>query len=104
MKGGGAVPFTFAHPAIMIPLIHKRPKWIDTTALIFGSMAPEFEYFIRFKAQAVVGHMLSGFLFFNLPFLKQYIVIFGMKIAVYKILQHGSTLVIGYRLYWWHSE
>lgn len=33
------MPFTFAHPAIMIPLKEKWPKWFNGTALIQGSMA-----------------------------------------------------------------
>ena len=61
------MPFTLAHPAAVLPLIAKRRKWLDVTALILGSMAPDFEYFIRFKPQAVVGHTFFGFFYFNLP-------------------------------------
>lgn len=164
------MPFTLAHPAIVIPIKEKWPKWIDSTALILGSMSPDFEYFIRFKAQSVVGHKFSGFITLDLPLvflvailwhyvikkplilslpnkircyfisllynkmeirsigaivifiisamigmfshvlwdsfthvnayfvtrmpvLSQTIYIFGLKLGVYKILQHGSTLI-----------
>jgi len=52
--------FTFAHPAVVIPLKEKRPKWFNGTALILGRMAPDFEYFIRFEAKAVVGHKVRS--------------------------------------------
>lgn len=164
------MPFTFAHPAIVIPLKRNKTERFDVTALVLGSMAPDFEYFIRFKAHGVWGHTFIGFIFLNLPlvlvsallwnyvikksfiyslpkrmqpyftlflykrweirsikafvnfvisaiigmfshvlwdsfthadsffvnripFLSECIDIFGMKIAIYKILQHGSTLI-----------
>lgn len=61
------MPFTFAHLALVIPLIKKRSKWFDVSALILGSMSPDFEYFIRFNAWGVFGHTLGGLLYFNLP-------------------------------------
>lgn len=77
---------------------------------------------------------VDGYLVNSIPFLKQYIFMFGTEIGVYKILQHGSTLVgfgiifmylhlrsqnmnkalpkvhrgkqLGYRIssLWWHSQ
>lgn len=61
------MPFTFAHPAAVIRLQDKSPRYFDSTALILGSMAPDFEYFLRFKAKATIGHTLGGFFYFNLP-------------------------------------
>ena len=61
------MPFTFAHPAAVVPIKEKWPKWFDLTALVLGSMAPDFEYFIRFKPQRVVGHSFAGFVYYNLP-------------------------------------
>lgn len=61
------MPFTFAHPAAVLPLKKKWPGLFDSTALILGSMAPDFEYFLRFKAQGVIGHTPGGFFYFNLP-------------------------------------
>ncbi|MDF2988005.1 MAG: hypothetical protein K0R50_3515 [Eubacterium sp.] len=61
------MPFTFAHPAAVLPIKKAGPVWLDTTALVLGSMAPDFEYFIRFKAQGVIGHTLPGFILLNLP-------------------------------------
>lgn len=61
------MPFTFAHPVAVLPLGIKRYKHFDCTALIIGSMAPDFEYFIHFRPYQVYGHTLLGQLFYNLP-------------------------------------
>ncbi|WP_168198225.1 DUF4184 family protein [Crassaminicella thermophila] len=61
------MPFTFSHPSITIPIKKKLGKYADFTALIIGSMAPDFEYFLRFKPVGFIGHTVLGFLYFNLP-------------------------------------
>lgn len=61
------MPFTFAHPVIAIPLKKRWPVIFNGTALVFGSMAPDFEYFMRFDAQGNVGHTLAGLFYFDLP-------------------------------------
>ncbi|WP_105616361.1 DUF4184 family protein [Vallitalea okinawensis] len=60
------MPFTFAHPSVVIPLM-KRSKYFNATSLVIGSMAPDFEYFIHFKPFGLHGHTLLGQLYFNLP-------------------------------------
>jgi len=59
------MPFTVSHPAMIMPLI--KQKHFNTTALILGSMAPDFEYFIHFKPYQVYGHTMLGLLIYNLP-------------------------------------
>ncbi|WP_276498020.1 DUF4184 family protein [Pontibacter litorisediminis] len=59
------MPFTAAHPAIVLPLLRRR--WLSATALVIGSMAPDFEYFFRLKTQSEISHTLSGLFLFNLP-------------------------------------
>lgn len=61
------MPFTLAHPAAVLPLKAKFGKLFDLTGLILGSMAPDFEYFISFRPQAVIGHKIMGFVLLNLP-------------------------------------
>ena len=61
------MPFTFSHPAIVLPLLKLSPKYISASAVIIGSMAPDFEYFIRMRLQQVHGHNLAGAFFFDLP-------------------------------------
>lgn len=59
------MPFTFSHPAIVLPFLRSRK--FSATGLIIGSMCPDFEYFIRMKVQSNISHTFLGLLFFNLP-------------------------------------
>ncbi|MEN9907765.1 MAG: hypothetical protein RLZZ540_906 [Bacteroidota bacterium] len=61
------MPFTFSHPAIILPLSYLPKKWISLTALIVGSLTPDFEYFLRMKVQSIYSHTLSGIFWFDLP-------------------------------------
>ena len=61
------MPFTFSHPAIVLPLIKIKPKYISSSALIMGSMAPDFEYFINMELGRVHGHTLAGAFYYDLP-------------------------------------
>lgn len=59
------MPFTFAHPAILLPLRHSR--YFHFPALVAGSMAPDFEYFFRMQAFSTYSHTLLGMFVFDLP-------------------------------------
>jgi len=59
------MPFTPAHPAIVLPLL--RSKYFSATALIVGSMAPDFEYFFKMDVNGEHGHTLGGIFYFDLP-------------------------------------
>ena len=61
------MPFTFSHPAIVLPLNRLSKRWFSLTALVVGSMAPDFEYFIRMRIEAKYSHSWSGLLWFDLP-------------------------------------
>lgn len=61
------MPFTFSHPAIVLPLKNIFGKWLSLTGLIIGSLTPDFEYFLRMKIQSDYSHTLLGALWFNLP-------------------------------------
>ncbi len=61
------MPFTFSHPAIILPLKYLPKKWLSLTGLIIGSMTPDFEYFIRMKVQSNYSHTISGIFWFDLP-------------------------------------
>ena len=61
------MPFTFSHPAIVLPLNYLPGKWYSLTGLIIGSMAPDFEYFLRMKVQSNYSHTVSGIFWFDLP-------------------------------------
>ena len=61
------MPFTFAHPAIILPFCQVPRKWISWTGLIVGSMVPDLEYFIRFNVESKHSHTIGGLFWFDLP-------------------------------------
>ena len=62
------MPFTLAHPAIVLPLVFLPRKYISMTALIFGSLVPDAESYIRTYAAKDFAHTWAGFFWFGLPF------------------------------------
>lgn len=58
------MPFTLAHPAAVLPIRHQ---YLDKIALIFGSLAPDFVYFLAGQPNNGIGHTLFGMVFINLP-------------------------------------
>lgn len=62
------MPFTFSHPAIVLPLLRLPRKWVSATGLIVGSMTPDFEYFLRMRLQGHYGHTIPGVFIMDLPF------------------------------------
>ena len=61
------MPFTFSHPAIVVPLARLKPRWFSATGLVAGSLAPDFLYFIKMDGSADFGHTLAGIFGFDLP-------------------------------------
>ncbi|KDR95114.1 protein of unknown function [Peptoclostridium litorale DSM 5388] len=61
------MPFTFEHPAAVLPLGLRRNRYVDFSAAVVGTMAPDFEYFIHFRPFQTVGHTILGQFYFNLP-------------------------------------
>ncbi len=61
------MPFTFAHPAIVLPLAKLSKRWLSPTGLIIGSITPDFEYFIRMRVKSVYSHTLPALFWFDLP-------------------------------------
>lgn len=59
------MPFTLSHPAAVLPLPRKR---LVLSALVVGSMAPDFPYFIRLvEDTGRLGHSFFGLLYFSVP-------------------------------------
>lgn len=74
------MPFTFAHPAAVLPLRTKKNTYTNFSALVLGSMAPDFEYFIHFRPYQVYGHTILGQIFYNLPLVIIVYLVFNMLI------------------------
>lgn len=61
------MPFTFSHPAAVLPLAFIRKKWISVTGLVIGSITPDFEYFFRMEQDSIYSHTWAGIFWFDLP-------------------------------------
>jgi hypothetical protein len=74
------MPFTLAHPAIVLPLVGRLRVPYATSALVIGAMAPDFEYFMRLRPSATISHTLAGLFFFCLPIGMLVLVVFHWMI------------------------
>ncbi|WP_017731198.1 DUF4184 family protein [Nafulsella turpanensis] len=62
------MPFTFAHPAIVLPLKKMNARWFSLTGLVTGSITPDFEYFLLVQGTAnPIGETILGVFIFDLP-------------------------------------
>ena len=61
------MPFTFSHPAAILPLLNKRWKMLSASGLVIGSMAPDFESFIKLGGGKIYSHTWVGVFWFDLP-------------------------------------
>ncbi len=61
------MPFTFSHPALILPATYLPKKYYSLTGLIVGSMTPDFEYFIRMRDYARYSHTISGMFWYDMP-------------------------------------
>jgi len=59
------MPFTPAHPAIVLPLL--RSRYFSATGLVIGTMSPDFEYFFKMSVNSEYSHTLEGLIYFDLP-------------------------------------
>jgi len=60
------MPFTVSHAAAVLPL-HRLSHKLPLTALMVGSMAPDFGYFFSFEASRQLTHSFAGLFIFALP-------------------------------------
>jgi Domain of unknown function (DUF4184) len=58
------LPFTLSHPAAIIPFARLR---FVLSALVIGSLSPDFIYFVNLAPQGQFGHTLPGVFLFCLP-------------------------------------
>ena len=61
------MPFTLAHPAAVLPLPRVMGRWCVFSALVVGSMAPDFAYFAPLGVSGEQTHSLAGLLWFCIP-------------------------------------
>ncbi len=61
------MPFTFSHPAAVLPLAFIQKKWLSVTGLVIGSITPDFEYFFNMEQDSIYSHTWAGIFWFDLP-------------------------------------
>lgn len=61
------MPFTFSHPAIVLPFGRIKKYRFSVTGLIAGSMVPDFEFLFRLRETDIFGHTLLGIIVFDVP-------------------------------------
>jgi len=87
------MPFTFAHPAAILPL--RRSRFLQTVPLIIGSLVPDVPYFFptRFGREFPDTHTLYGSFSICLPM--------GVALLVLTlILREPLTVLLGARARW----
>lgn len=75
------MPFTPAHAAAVLPLLALRSRWLDGAALVAGAMAPDFEYFLRFRMSSGISHSWPGLFVFDVPVAVLLVVLFRRVVA-----------------------
>ena len=88
------MPFTLSHPAILLPFL--KNKKLSATALIIGSMSPDFEYFFRMKMQSEISHTFWGIFLIDFPL--GFIVMFAFHEIIKKPFIENAPLFFQKRL------
>jgi hypothetical protein len=61
------MPFTLAHPAIVLPFNRLQQGWVSLTGLVVGSLSPDFEYLLRMRPVNIHSHTIGGVFWYDLP-------------------------------------
>lgn len=61
------MPFTLFHVAAVLPLLRSRKTLFSATGLIIGSIAPDFEKFLRLGLHNRHSHTWTSILYFSCP-------------------------------------
>lgn len=61
------MPFTLAHPAAILPFRYLAARYTSLSALVIGSMSPDFVYFFNLGVNGAASHSLAGLFRFCLP-------------------------------------
>jgi hypothetical protein len=64
---GARVPFTVSHAAAVLPLHRLSRNLLPMSALMIGSMAPDFGNFLALEPNRLVTHSFTGLFTFALP-------------------------------------
>lgn len=105
------MPFTLAHPAVVVPL-YKAARWYTSlSALVIGSMAPDFVYFVPAGIPARLTHSLVGVILFCVPcgwiaftifhrFVKRPVIDLLPSIVARKLADTAGTVAVPFLTRW----
>lgn len=93
------MPFTFSHPAAILPLKRFFTQPLGFTALLLGSISPDFGYYIRDFKMATQAHTIIGGMTICLP-------ITVLLLAIYSLLARPIFFILPapHRQYCWVSH
>jgi hypothetical protein len=89
------VPFTVSHAAAVLPLYRLSRHLLPISALMIGSMAPDFGYFFSLESSRLVTHSFAGLFTFALPA--------GLFVWVFyvRVLEKATITLLGDS---WHTR
>ncbi len=61
------MPFTLSHPAAIVPLYLLLRRYLILSALVVGSMVPDFHYYLPFHLTRSMTHNYFSIIWFSLP-------------------------------------
>ena len=88
------MPFTFAHAAAALPFRRLR---LVSSALVVGTLAPDFEYFLRLSPGGGFGHTFTGAFLLSLPWALLVLWIFHaiVKVPLTRLFPEGVRSRLG---------
>lgn len=99
------MPWTFSHPAAVLPIHLVKPGATSLLALSIGSVAPDLFYYVGAYRQASAAHTWSGFIGYCLPL---GFFCFLLVLYVWPALRWFSPAWVrarlAYRAYRWHGK
>ncbi len=54
------MPFTFSHPAAVLPFTRLTPRYLNFAALVIGSTTPDMGYFLHDLRYRHLAHTFGG--------------------------------------------
>lgn len=77
------MPFTLAHPAILLPFLKTKKHFLSATGLVVGSVVPDFDYLVKMSVKGQHSHSLTNLFLINLP------VALVMAILFHKVIKNN---------------
>lgn len=88
-----AMPYTFVHPAFVLPFKRTAPRALDSAALVMGSIVPDFDIIFRFSETRhhIFSYSAGNILFLILPI--AVVLTWYMKWIMLPVYSGGSVQV-----------